>query len=108
MPVRRRTLLALAFLAVVAGWAVLEALTVGHAGLLYEAPALLLALPLVLGRYVGEERIAALGASAPTPRLRPARSAGSARAVARVMQRGGRLVASSLAKRPPPVVCACT
>jgi fatty acid desaturase len=102
MTVRRHNLIALAFLAVVAGWALIEVLTVGQTGLLYLAPALLMALPLLLGRYLGEERIAALVAKPRRVRPRRARSARLPRGVDRVMQRGGRLVGSSMAKRPPP------
>jgi hypothetical protein len=102
MTVRRHNLIVLAFLAAVAGWALIEALTVGQTGLLYLAPALLMALPLVLGRYVGEARIAALASKPRRARPRPARSPGVPRSVVRVMQRGGRLVGSSMAKRPPP------
>jgi hypothetical protein len=104
MGVRRDIRIALGFAALVGAWALVEAATGGHTGLLYLAPALAMLLPLALGRYVGEERIAALagprrherprrGASVPLPRgHRPA------------MRRGGRLVGSSLAKRPPPVM----
>jgi len=72
--------------------------------LLFLAPALLLAIPLLGGHYVGEELVAKL--AAPRPRRRP--RAGSARprllpALPSTWRpRGANLVAFSLAKRPPP------
>ena len=52
-----------------------EALTGYQSGLLYLAPALVLALPLLLGRFVGEEQLAGLAGRATT---RPAAPAGPA------------------------------
>jgi hypothetical protein len=103
--VRRRDRLVLgAFALLVAAWMVADALTGGQAGLLYLSPALVLALPLLLGRYVGERQLVELAGCAPArPRRRVLRVA-SPRSYARVMQRGGRLVASGMAKRPPPLV----
>lgn len=101
---RRDRLVPWTFALVVAAWMVAEALTGFQSGLLYLAPALVLALPLVLGRYVGEDQLAALaGRAAPPPCRRVARVA-RLRGRARAMQRGGRLVASGMAKRPPPAV----
>jgi hypothetical protein len=52
---------------------------------------------------VGEEQLAALAARpADGVRPRPARCLQLPRGAERTMHRGGRLVASSLAKRPPP------
>jgi hypothetical protein len=99
----RRLLLLLSIAMVVVAWMVLEALTGVELGLLYLAPALVLGAPLVVGRYVGEDQLAEL---AERPTTRPARRAARLplpRSHVRVMQRGGRLVATSLAKRPPPV-----
>jgi hypothetical protein len=74
--------------------------------LLYAAPLLIVALPLIAGRYVGEERIARLVRTVqrrrrrcPVGRMSP--PAGTRRAL-RAVPRGGRLIASSLAVRPPP------
>jgi hypothetical protein len=92
----------LAFALLVAAWMVAEALTGADTGLLYLAPALVLACPLVLGRYVGEEQLWELARAAPAPPPRRPRGVTVPRSHVRVMQRGGRLVASSLAKRPPP------
>lgn len=74
--------------------------------LLYLAPLVAVALPLLAGRYVGEERIVQLARS---PRQRrphhaPRLAAPAAvRRAAGALPRGGRLIASSLAVRPPPV-----
>src|SRR3954462_7760703 len=70
-------------------------------GLLFLAPAFVLLLPLLAGRYVGERALA--------PLLRPVRRAVAAavhrpRPRARLVPRGGLLVGCSLAGRAPPVV----
>jgi hypothetical protein len=104
MEVRRDIRIVLAFAALVAVWALIDAASGGHTGLLYLAPAFAMLLPLVLGRYLGEQRIAALATA--RRHLRPRRS-GSVplpRDHRPAMRRGGRLVGSSLAKRPPPVL----
>jgi hypothetical protein len=103
MPPRRDRIVLLAFTAVVLAWLVVQAITGSDTGLLYLAPALVLALPLISGRYVCEDRLNLLAGQRTT---RPRRAA--ARIVAThthvvSMCRGGRLVAASLAKRPPPV-----
>jgi hypothetical protein len=70
-------------------------------GLLFLAPAFVLLLPLLAGRYVGE------GALAPLPRpVRPAVAAALhlPRPRARLVPRGGLLVGCSLAGRAPPVL----
>jgi hypothetical protein len=70
-------------------------------GLLHLAPALVLLLPLVAGRYVGEERLAALGAEY---RARPQRAAAqpAPHSPPRTLVRGGRLIAAGLVERGPP------
>jgi hypothetical protein len=99
---RRDRLVLLSLALLVAAWMVAETLMGSHTGLLYLAPALTLAVPLILGRYVGEEQLAVLaGRARSRPRRRVAPVAGP-RSCARVMERGGRLVASGMAKRPPP------
>jgi hypothetical protein len=72
--------------------------------LLYAAPLLVVALPLIAGRYVGEERIARLAGAVRRRRRPVARLSAPARArrARRAVPRGGRLIASSLAVRPPP------
>ncbi len=74
-----------------------------HADVLLALPALLVALPLLAGRYVGEERLAQLTAAYV---VRRRRAAASPRTTAprslRWLPRGGHLIAASLAVRPPP------
>jgi hypothetical protein len=108
MPVRRdlRPLLAVALLGVVVAAA--ETVTGLDTGLLLLSPALVLLLPLLAGRYLGEETLERLAArvaaprrrrraaAAPLPRRRP-RATGA---------RGGRLLASALAERGPPLTVA--
>ncbi|MEO8689224.1 MAG: hypothetical protein ABI611_13530 [Solirubrobacteraceae bacterium] len=102
---RRDRLVLWLFALVVAAWMVAEALTGDRFGLLYLAPALVLALPLLLGRYVGEDQLVDLGGrAAARPQRRRAPRVAGPRRCARVMQRGGRLVASGMAKRPPPAL----
>jgi hypothetical protein len=99
---RRDRVVLWTFALAVAAWMVAEALTGSELGLLYLAPALVLALPLLLGRYVAEDRLVEFaGRSIARPR-RHALKLARPRSYARVMQRGGRLVASAMAKRPPP------
>jgi hypothetical protein len=72
---------------------------------LLAVPVLLFALPLLAGRYVGEERLARLAAAFVPIRGRAAGSpATAARRSPRALPRGGRLIAASLAVRPPPPV----
>lgn len=74
-----------------------------HSDLLLVAPALVLALPLLAGRYLGEDQLARLAAAfvaAPTRAVR-ALTPPAARP-SRGLPRGGRLIACSLAVRPPP------
>jgi hypothetical protein len=90
-------------LAITVGWALALALAGSTDALLFMAPALLVAAPLLAGRYVGENLIAKLAAgrarkprhSSPTPDVAP-------RPPALWLPRGTRLIAFSLAKRPPP------
>lgn len=89
-----------AFTLLVLAWMVVQALTGTETGLLYLAPALVLALPLLGGHYVGEEHLAA--ARRVVPVVRASKRVVATHTFVRVMERGGRLVASSLAKRPPP------
>jgi len=70
-------------------------------GLLFLAPAFLLLLPLLAGRYVGERALAPLCA----PGRRPAALAiRLPRPTPRLVPRGGLLVGCSLAGRAPPAV----
>ena len=76
------------------------------AEVLLASPALVLALPLLAGRYVGERTIVRL-ASRVVVRARRAVRALSARlprAPRALLPRGGRLLAASLAERGPPAL----
>jgi hypothetical protein len=97
-----RRMVAAWFALLVAAWTVLAVLSGVETGLLYLAPALLLCAPLISGRYVGEEQLAELAKRSPRRTARHASRLPVPRSHVRLMQRGGRLVASSLAKRPPP------
>ena len=101
---RRNRVVLVTFALVVAAWTAAEAVTGTRTGLLYLAPALVLALPLLLGRYVGEEQLVELGRRTPVRRRQQALRVAGPRSYARMMQRGGELVASGMAKRPPPLV----
>ena len=78
------------------------------AEVLLASPALVLALPLLAGRYVGENRIAQLAKRfvARVRRAAPRLSARIPRAPRALLPRGGSLLACSLAERGPPVVLA--
>jgi hypothetical protein len=71
-------------------------------GLLFLAPAFVLALPLLAGRYVGEAVFARVRRRRPRPRPRH-RLAITIRPPARLLPRGGLLVGHALAGRAPPV-----
>lgn len=69
----------------------------------YLVPALVLMIPLVAGRYPGERQLARLYRPAAAARsTRPERSMGRRLPIARVLPRGGTLLASAIAVRPPP------
>jgi len=103
MRARDRRLLA----GIVLALALLLGLLVRHAGpdALLAAPLLALLAPLLAGRYLGEEHIGRLAASR-VPRehtVAGARRTSPVRRGPRVLvPRGGRLLATSLAVRPPP------
>lgn len=74
-----------------------------HSDVLLIAPVLVFALPLLAGRYVGEEQLARLARAFDVRRGRPAVALEPAvRRTSRGLPRGGRLIAASLAVRPPP------
>lgn len=72
--------------------------------LLHVAPLVAIVLPLLRGRYVGEERIARMRAAAPVARRVPAPVVALVRTGRARVVRGGRLVAAALAQRGPPVL----
>jgi hypothetical protein len=74
-------------------------------GLLFLAPGLVLLLPLLLSRYVGERSLARLRGIARRPRPRrptDARVPRQARRASGPVVRGSALVGDRLARRPPP------
>jgi hypothetical protein len=74
-----------------------------HSDVLLAAPVLVFAVPLLAGRYIGEERLARLAAAYQGARRRPAGTiAARARRAEGSLPRGGRLIAAALAVRPPP------
>jgi hypothetical protein len=71
--------------------------------LLFLAPALLIVAPLIAGRYPGEELIVKLGRRSGRPRRTAAGSSQAAPPSPSLwLPRGARLIAFSLAERPPP------
>lgn len=89
--------------ALVAWWLVAHVAGLAH-GTVMLAPALLLLLPLLTGRYVGEELIDRLrSAVAARGRRRRPPVAAPLRSAARSAVRGSLLMGAFLAQRPPPV-----
>ena len=90
-------------LAITLCWVAVLGITGSTDALLFLAPALLIAIPLLGGRYVGEELIAKFVARRSRSRARTASPAPLASpAPATWLPRGTRLIAFGLAKRPPP------
>jgi hypothetical protein len=89
-------------LAITVCWALALAFAGSTDVLLFLAPALLIAAPLVAGRYVGETLIAKLATRRSGPRRRPGTRAPALPVATLWLPRGSRLLAFSLAKRPPP------
>jgi hypothetical protein len=104
MPRRdQRILLGLA--ALTALLAIVQSVTGISADVLLAAPGLLLLLPLLAGRYVGEDGLARLTACMAARRRRPvAILAARPRRAPRLLARGGRLIAVALAERGPPAL----
>src|SRR5215208_986206 len=104
MPARDQRLLKAA--ALVTSALLLLAALAGHPDqLVYAAPLFLLSVPLLAGRYVGEDKLERLRREAPARRRTRSRSGApsGARRTAVLLPRGGRLIAEALAVRPPPV-----
>jgi hypothetical protein len=94
----------LAFAALTVVWLLALELLGVEAGLAYLAPALLILLPLLGGRYPGEEALARVAGRRPRPARRPPAAAvpSRRRRAGALLPRGGTLVAASLAGRAPP------
>lgn len=76
---------------------------------LLALPVLLFVVPLIAGRYVGEERLARLAAACvPCHRRATGSLPTTSRRTPRALPRGGHLIATSLAVRPPPVAVRLT
>jgi hypothetical protein len=96
---------ALGLLALTTAWSLALALLGSTDALLYTAPALLLALPLAFGRFIGEQQLARLAERLAPRRTRQVpRGPAAPPAAPELVLRGGRLIASSLAGRAPPTV----
>jgi hypothetical protein len=99
---RRDLRLLLAVCALGVAWLIAGRVIGLGVGFMFLAPALVLALPLLGGRYVGADRLSRLARTRP----RRTRTGASSRAAPRtwllVPPRGGLLIAASLAVRPPP------
>ena len=91
-----------AVIALTCAWALALALSGSADMLFYLAPMLLFAIPLVAGRYLGESLVVKLAARGRRRRPRPARAQMAPRAPSLWLPRGTRLIAFSLAERPPP------
>jgi len=90
-------------LAITLCWIVALAITGSTDVLLFLTPALLIAIPLFAGRYFGEELIAKLAARRDRKPQRARLVLPLAPGAPRTWRpRGRRLIAFSLAKRPPP------
>jgi hypothetical protein len=94
---------ALAFAALTVVWLFgLELLGI-EAAVAYLAPALLILLPLLGGRYPGDEALARIAARRWRPARRPPQAPPLRRPrIVALLPRGGRLVAGALAGRGPP------
>ena len=87
-------------------WALTLAISGSSDGFLYLAPALLILFPLLAGRYLGEGlviKLASRGGAKRYPRRAIVPPVPKAPAV--WLPRGTRLIAFSLAERPPPARC---
>jgi hypothetical protein len=90
-----------------AGWVLVHGVGFSGEGLVMLAPALAFAVPLLAGRYVGEraiERVREARAATSAPRHRSTAAVPHRRPSLALVPRGGLLLASSLATRPPPAL----
>jgi hypothetical protein len=99
---RRDKQIMLALAVVSVAFATLHSLTGVNPDILLALPALMLFVPLVAGRYFGEDRLARLAARSRAPRARAVSSLRPDLRAPRVLARGGRLIAVALAERAPP------
>ncbi len=92
-----------ALLAVTLVWCLMLAALGAHEAFLFLVPALLLAAPLAVRIYPGEDALHALAAIPARPARRLRRPLFPRSRDESLMPRGARLLANSLAKRPPPL-----
>lgn len=83
-------------------WVAALAATGATDGLLFLAPALLLVVPLLAGRYLGVDLIVEFARRDRQPRRRAALAVAPPKAPERRAPRGAALLSFGLAKRPPP------
>ena len=104
MPERDQRLML--FAAVVSAAALLLAASAGHVELLaYAAPVCVVVLPLLAGRYVGEQALERLsGGRVGTRRRVSVELLSGVRRSAGFFPRGGSLIAQALAERGPPAL----
>lgn len=96
------TLLGLALMATVV--AAVQHLTGAAPDVLIAAPGLLLLLPLIVGRYVGEDGLVRIARACARPPRGPAPARLPLRGRRGVVPRGGLLIALALGRRGPPPV----
>jgi hypothetical protein len=100
---RRDLRLLLAVCALAAVWLIAQSIVDVSTGFFFLVPAVVMAVPLLAGRYIGAESLSRISRS----RLRDRRHAPVASSVRRAFcptpPRGGLLIAASLAVRPPPL-----
>ncbi|MEA2130874.1 MAG: hypothetical protein QOJ85_3765 [Solirubrobacteraceae bacterium] len=106
MAARRSWLPIVLLAAAVAGFAAAVVVPGLETGVLFLAPAIVVLAMLLTGHYVGEQQLHRLAAA--WQQRRPARERARRDPLPRrpraLMPRGGRLVATSLAVRPPPLL----
>lgn len=101
---RRDLRLPLALCALALLWLAARGVVGLSPGFLFLLPALLLALPLLAGRYLGAERLSRVAGTQPPMRQRVAGGGPLRSRFRTILPRGGLLIGSSLAVRPPPAV----
>jgi hypothetical protein len=104
----RRALLSLVVASLaLAVWVLVHGVGFAGEGLVMLAPALAFAVPLLAGRYVGEraiDRVRQARATPAVPRRHSTVAVPRRRPSLALVPRGGLLLASSLATRPPPAL----
>lgn len=99
---RRDTLALLGLAGVAVALALVQSATGAGADVLIAAPGLLLLLPLVAGRYVGEGGLVRLARARPYRERTAAPAPAIRRGRPHAVPRGGLLIAVALARRGPP------